>query len=644
MPLLNFSTLDFDQIKSTLREVLRTNTDFTDYDFEGSNLSSIIDLLAYNTYINSYNANMVANEVFIDSATLRENVVALAKNIGYTPKSKKASRCVVDFFVDLDELSTSPPSVTLKAGPVAATSNQFGGQSYVFNVLEDTTVPVFDRRAIFENLEVIEGTKITQSYTYSSQNPNQRFTLNNPGIDTDTILVVVKPSNTSTIKLKYDLTNSLIDSKVNDVINGSSTVFFLQEIEDERYEVIFGDGVFGRALEDGNVVEISYLVCDGANANRISDFNFSGRLVYLQDSVENTVTSGISLISSQAPSTGGAAIESVASIKKYAPQVYGTQDRAITANDYEVLIPNKIYPEAESISVFGGEELVPPRFGKVFISIKPRNGDFVSQGIKENIKRQLRKYSVTGIVPEILDLKYLYIVTDSKVYYNSREITDVAAVSTTIQNNIQAYADSSELNKYGTRFKYSKFLGIIDQSHQSITSNLTSIQMRRDVRLATNQFAEYAVDFGNHMHVQSLSGYNIKSSPFKVLDISDDVYLFDEPNDTKTGVISLYSLQAPGSTTPVVRRRNVGAIDYMTGRITLNPINITSGKDKDGLQIMEIFAVPHSNDVIGLQDLYLQLDSSNVQMIVDDISSGSDPSGSTYRSSSSYVNVNNNPY
>jgi len=644
MPLLNFSTLDFDQIKSTLREVLRTNTDFTDYDFEGSNLSSIIDLLAYNTYINSYNANMVANEVFIDSATLRENVVALAKNIGYTPKSKKASRCVVDFFVDLDELSTSPPSVTLKAGPVAATSNQFGGQSYVFNVLEDTTVPVFDRRAIFENLEVIEGTKITQSYTYSSQNPNQRFTLNNPGIDTDTILVVVKPSNTSTIKLKYDLTNSLIDSKVNDVINGSSTVFFLQEIEDERYEVIFGDGVFGRALEDGNVVEISYLVCDGANANRISDFNFSGRLVYLQDSVENTVTSGISLISSQAPSTGGAAIESVASIKKYAPQVYGTQDRAITANDYEVLIPNKIYPEAESISVFGGEELVPPRFGKVFISIKPRNGDFVSQGIKENIKRQLRKYSVTGIVPEILDLKYLYIVTDSKVYYNSREITDVAAVSTTIQNNIQAYADSSELNKYGTRFKYSKFLGIIDQSHQSITSNLTSIQMRRDVRLATNQFAEYAVDFGNHMHVQSLSGYNIKSSPFKVLDISDDVYLFDEPNDTKTGVISLYSLQAPGSTTPVVRRRNVGAIDYMTGRITLNPINITSGKDKDGLQIMEIFAVPHSNDVIGLQDLYLQLDSSSVQMIVDDISSGSDPSGSTYRSSSSYVNVNNNPY
>tara|TARA_Y100000004_G_scaffold192803_1_gene254012 strand:+ start:459 stop:2393 length:1935 start_codon:yes stop_codon:yes gene_type:complete len=644
MSLINFNTLDFDQIKSTLREVLRTNTDFTDYDFEGSNLSGIIDLLAYNTYINSYNANMVANEVFIDSATLRENVVALAKNIGYTPKSRKASRCIIDFFVDLDDVPSSPPSVTLKAGPVAASTNQFGNQSYVFNVLEDTTVPVFDSRAVFENLEVIEGTKVTQSFTYSSQNPLQRFVLSNPGIDTDTILVQVKPTDTSTIKVKYDLTNSLIDSKVNDVINGSSTIYFLQEVEDERYEIIFGDGIFGRALNDGNVIEVSYLVCDGPNANRVSQFNFSGRLVYLQDSVENTITSGISLISTQTPSTGGTAIESVASIKKYAPQIYGTQDRAITANDYEVLIPNKIYPEAESISVFGGEELVPPRFGKVFISIKPRNGDFVSQGIKENIKRQLRKYSVTGIVPEILDLKYLYIMTDSKVYYNTRKITDVAAVTSTVQNNIQAYADSAELNKYGTRFKYSKFLGIIDQSHQSITSNLTSIQMRRDLRLATNQFAEYAIDFGNHMHVQSMNGYNIKSSPFRVLDITDDVYLFDEPNDTKTGVISLYSLQGPGSTTPVVRRRNVGAINYMTGRITLNPINIVSGKNKDDIQIMEIFAVPHSNDVIGLQDLYLQLDSSNVEMIVDEISSGSDPSGSTYRSSSSYVDINNNPY
>jgi len=644
MPLLNFSSLDFDQIKTSLKEVLKANTDFTDYDFEGSNLSGIVDLLAYNTYITSYNANMVANEVFIDSATLRENVVALAKNIGYTPRSRKASKCNVSFLVDINNLPSNPPSVTLKAGPVAVTANQFGKDSFVFNILEDTTVNVNDKIAFFDDLEIIEGTRITQSFTYSSRNPNQRFLLTNSGIDADTILVQVKPTDTSTIKVKYDLTNTLIDQKTNSVINSTSTIFFLQEVEDERYEVIFGDGIFGKELEDGNVVEISYITCSGSSANRISNFNFSGRLVYLQDAAENSITAGISGVTANTPSSGGDSIESVASIKKYAPQVYGTQDRAITANDYEVLIPNKIYPEAESISVFGGEELVPPRFGKVFISIKPRNGDFVSQGIKENIKRELRRYSVTGIVPEILDLKYLYIVTNSKVYYNTRTVTDVSAVSSTIQNNIQTYADSSELNKYGTRFKYSKFLGIIDQSHPSITSNITSIQMRRDLRLATNQFAEYAIDFGNHMHVQYMTGYNIKSSPFRVLDITDDVYLFDEPNDTKTGIISLYSLQAPGSTTPVVRRRNVGVINYMTGRITLNPINIVSGKDKDGIQIMEIYAVPHSNDIIGYQDLYLQLDSFNVDMIVDEISSGADPSGSTYKSSASYVDVNNNQY
>ena len=644
MSIVNFNSLDFDQIKSSLKEILRANNNFTDYDFEGSNLSSIIDLLAYNTYINSYNANMVANEVFIDSATLRENVVALARNIGYVPKSRKASRCVINFLVDTSTLTVAPPSVTLKAGPVVSTSQQFGNESFVFNVLEDTTVTVTNNIANFTDLEVIEGTKVTQSFTYSAQDPNKRFILSNTGIDSDTILVQVKPSDTSTIRVKYDLTSGLIDQKVNDVLNADSTTYFLQEVEDERYEIIFGDGIFGRGLEDGNVVEISYLVCSGSSANRLNGFDFSGRLVYLENAIEKPITAGVSLVTSIEPSSGGSAIESVASVKKYAPQVYGTQDRAITANDYEILIPNKIYPEAESISVFGGEELVPPRFGKVFISIKPRNGDFVSLGIKENIKRELRKYSVTGIVPEILDLKYLYIITDSKVYYNTRKMTDVAAVSSTIQNNIQKYANSTELNKYGTRFKYSKFLGIIDQSHPSITSNLTSIQMRRDLRLALNQFAEYAIDFGNHMHVQSLSGFNIKSSPFRVIDITDEVYLFDEPNDTKTGTISLYSLQGPGSSTPVIKRRNVGKIDYMSGRITLNPINIVSGKEKDGNQIMEIFAVPHSNDVIGLQDLYLQLDTFNVQMIVDDISSGSDPSGSTYKSSSSYIDVNSNPY
>ena len=233
MSIVNFNSLDFDQIKSSLKEILRANNNFTDYDFEGSNLSSIIDLLAYNTYINSYNANMVANEVFIDSATLRENVVALARSIGYVPKSRKASRCIINFLVDTSTLTVAPPSVTLKAGPVVSTSQQFGNESFVFNVLEDTTIPVTNNIANFTDLEVIEGTKVTQSFTYSAQDPNKRFILSNTGIDTDTILVQVKPSGTSTIKVKYDLTSGLIDQKVNDVLNSNSTIYFLQEVEDD---------------------------------------------------------------------------------------------------------------------------------------------------------------------------------------------------------------------------------------------------------------------------------------------------------------------------------------------------------------------------------------------------------------------------
>lgn len=639
MPLQNFTGLDFDQIKQTLRDYLKSNSNFTDYDFDGSNLSTILDVLAYNTYITSYNANMVANEVFIDSATLRENVVSLARNIGYLPRSKKASRATVNFFIDTTNISPTPSTLVLKKGPVVATGNQFAGQSYVFGITEDKSVSVIDGIATFDSLEVYQGTVVEQSFEYSSRNPFQRFILPNAGVDLDTLKVTVKPSSLSTVSVRYTRQDNLFNNNTGSVITGDSTIYFVNEVEDEQYELIFGDDIFGKALEDGNVIEVSYIVTDGDSANGINNFTFSGKLIYTRNSVEYTVTSGISLITSNTPSSGGEQIESVDSIRKYAPQVYSTQNRALTANDYEILIPNKIYPEAESISVFGGEELIPPQYGKVFISIKPRIGDFVPNSIKENIKRDLKKYAVAGIVPEILDLKYLYVEIDSKVYYNSNLAPNAAFVSTLVQSNINKYAESSELNRYGARFKYSKLLKIIDQSHSSVTSNITTVQMRRDVRIALDTFAEYAIDFGNQIHISSMDGYNIKSSAFKVIDISEDVYLFDVPNsDKKTGNISFFSLPAPGSTTPVVRRRNVGKIDYEKGRITLNPINIISGKTKDGQQILEISGVPSSNDVIGLQDLYLQLDRSNVEMIIDEISSGLDPAGSNYKVSSSYNN------
>ena len=635
MPLVNFSNLDYDQVKTTLKEYLQTNANFTDYDFEGSNLSTILDVLAYNTYITSYNANMVTNEVFIDSATLRENVVSLARNIGYVPRSRTAARATVSFSVDLSTINPVPSSLTLKKGPVASTNSSFGNQSFVFSILEDITVPVYNGKADFSNISIYQGTLLSKDFTYSSSDPNQRFTLPNSGIDTNLMTVIVKNNQFSTSGTKYTYQDSLFD------IDKDSLVYFLQEIEDERYEIFFGDDIFGKSLTGGNFVTVNYITCNGDSANGITGFSFAGKLFYNRNNLEYSITSGISLLVTGVSSSGGENIETVESIKKYAPRIYASQNRALTANDYETLIPSRIYPETESISVFGGEELIPPQYGKVFISIKPRTGDFLPNLIKENIKTKLKKYAVAGIVPEILDLKYLYIEIDSKIYYNTNLAPNSAAVSTLAIQNCTKYGESTELNRYGARFKYSKFLKVIDDSLNAITSNITTIQMRRDLRVVVNAFAEYQIGFGNEFHIKSMDGYNIKSTAFKVSGFTQDLYISDIPNTNKeTGSLFFFSLPSPNSTSPTIVRRNVGTVDYKKGIITINPINVLSGKMKDGQQIIELSACPKSNDVVGLQDLYLQLDisSSNFETVVDDISSGMDPSASSYIVTSSYQN------
>ena len=642
MPLVNFSNLDYDQVKTSLKDYLRSNSDFTDYDFEGSNLASILDVLAYNTYITSYNANMVTNEVFIDSATLRENVVSLARNIGYLPRSRTASTATVSFFVDVTGVTPAPATITLNKGPVASSAGQTGVNSYVFCILEDITVPVFTDSngtavATFDDVKISEGTLVTNAFTSSSVNPDQKFILPNSGIDTDLMTVTVRSNASETTGAKYSSQNSIFD------IDSSSKVYFLQEIEDERYEIFFGDDIFGKKLEEGNYVTVEYVVSSGDAANGISNFTFAGSLSYIRNAQSYSVTTGVSLLSTDLKSTGGESIETVDSIKKFAPRIYASQNRAVSANDYETLIPAKIYPETESISVFGGEELVPPQYGKVFISIKPRTGDFLPNLIKENIKTRLKKYAVAGIVPEILDLKYLYIEVDSKIYYNSNLAPSGEYVSTLVQQNTESYAESTELNRYGARFKYSKFLKVIDESDAAVTSNITTLQIRRDMRAVLNSFAEYQIGFGNEFYIKSMSGYNIKSTAFRVSGISQDVYLSDIPNSNReTGSIFFFTLPSVNSTSPTIIRRNVGTINYKSGIITLNPVNILSGKLKDGQTIVELSACPKSNDVIGLQDLYLQLDisNSNFEMVVDNIASGLDPAASNYTVTSSYHNGN----
>ncbi len=628
MPLVNFSNVDFDQIKTSITDYLRANSNFTDYDFEGSNLSTVIDTLAYNTYITSYNANMVTNEVFIDSATLRENVVSLARNIGYVPRPRKSAVADISFSVDASD--STAVTLTLKAGIVLLTSGTFGKTSYTFAIPDDITVPVTSTGvAYFENVKAYEGTYVSQNFTVSSRNPNQRFILPNAGIDTSLIRVVVKDSESSSVRDKYQMFDSLFQ------VEKDSMIYFLQEVDNERYEILFGDGIFGKKVEEPNYIEVSYITSNGADANGLSNFTYAGRLVSNDGA---SITKGVSVISTNSPAAGGKAIESVESVKKYSTQIYASQNRAVTARDFEALIP-RIYPEAESVSAYGGEELSPPRYGEVFISIKPYNGVYLTSAIKDNIKNDLKKYSIAGIITEILDLKYLYVETESTVYYNTNKAQSPNYVKEQVLNNIVNYADSTQLNKFGARFKYSKFLGIIDNSQDSITSNITSVKMRRDMEPVINTYAEYEICFGNRFHITSEEGYNIKTSGFHVSGVSDVVYLGDLPNkDLKTGKIFLFKLNSP--TEPVLVKGSVGTVDYMKGEIKINPINIIDTEIDRGVPLIEICVAPYSNDVIGLQDLYLQLDASNstVTMLPDEIASGHNVSGTSYVVTSSYQN------
>ena len=631
MALVNFTDLDFDQIKTSLTDYLRENSDFTDYDFEGSNLSNIIDVLAYNTYISSYNANMISNEVFIDSATLRENVVALARNIGYTPRSRTCAKAIISFFVDTTGFTTKPVTLTLKKGIVTTSASVFGSESYSFSIPSDITVPVLDGVATFNNVTIYEGTFLTSNFTVSAATPAppSRYTLDNANIDTSTLEVTVRETESSTSSKKYVFSDTLIE------VTSSSRVYFLQEVEDQRYELIFGDGVFGEKLKALNYIEVSYITSAGEDANGISSFNFNGRII---DNNNNLVSTGISILSTVNESVGGKSIESIDSIKRYSPKIYSAFNRAVTAGDYEALIP-KIYPETESVSAFGGEELNPPQYGKVFITIKPFYGPYVPDSIKNNLNTLLRKYSVAGIVTEILDLKYLYIESHINAYYNPNLAANADAVKTVISNNINSYADSAEMNKYGAKFKYSKFQTVVDNSNDSITSNITKIEIRRNLKPALNQNAEYELCFGNSFYIKNNNGYNIKSSGFNVSGIAETVYLSDVPNEEGTlGNLFLFTLASRNN--PRIVSTNVGTVDYDKGEILINPTNIiNTSKEVQNIPIIEISACPQSNDVIGLQDLYLQLDINNstIDMIADTVGSGENTSGTLHTSTSSYM-------
>ena len=617
-----FTNLDFNSIRSQIKDYLRANSNFTDFDFEGSNFSVLIDILAYNSYITAFNTNMAVNEAFIDSATLRENVVSLARNIGYVPRSKRASRASISFSVDTTGLNSR--TVTLKPGIVALGALDSG--SYIFSVSRPITVNVdANKIAYFNNIEIYEGIFLYKRYVVDETQPNQRYIIPNPGVDISTIRVTVS----STVTEEYSPYQNIFN------VDDKSRIFLMQEIEDEKYEIIFGDNILGKKPISGSAVDISYIVTNGKSGNGASNFTFSG---VLEDNNGNSITQGISLLTTVQKSENGDDIESIDTIKYLAPRVYSSQYRAVTANDYKGLIPY-LYPNVESVTAYGGEETNPPEYGKVFISVKPKNGSYISELTKSDIKRKLKQYSIAGIKPEIIDLKYLFIELNVNVYYNRSLVSNSENIRDQVINTLVQYSNTSEVNNFAGRFKYSKLISLVDGTNNAITSNITKVKMRRDMQPLINQLASYEICFGNEFHIKKRNfkdnrGYNIKSTGFTSKDVDGTLYFSDTPINDNNGTIFIFKF-VDGS--PFIVSKNAGTVNYKLGEIIINPIIITSSVNSNGI---EIEAIPESNDVIALRDLYLDLSLENtvVNIIEDSISSGEELSGTNYPVTSSYSN------
>jgi hypothetical protein len=629
MPFTQFTNLDYEDIKRSIKDYIRANSNFTDFDFDGSNLSVLIDILAYNTYVTAFNSNMIVNESFLDSATLRENVVALARNIGYVPRSRTASKAIVSFQV---QTSSTSPTCTLEAGLVCVGS--INDTTYLFSIPESITTTINNGVATFQDITIYQGSYLVNQFLVDGS-LDQKFVLDNAYIDTSTITVYVKSVADLGKGREYSLTSSILN------INSTSETYLIQEIKDERYQLLFGDGIFGKKPENNAVISASYIVTDGADGNGARSFDFSGRL--LGSSNEVILPSASINVTTTQPSINGGDIESVDSIKYFAPRLYSSNYRAVTARDYESIV-REIYPNTESVSIVGGEELDPPQYGNVIISIKPKNGDFISDFDKRQILSKLKNYSLSGINQSIVDLQVLFVEIDSYVYYNPSKVSSIDNLKSNILNSITLYSQSSDVNKFGGRFRYSKVVKLIDTVDEAITSNITKVKMRRNLRASVNQYAQYELCFGNQFHIDP-KGYNIKSTGFTIIGSSDIVYLTDIPNKDATGnldgsgkgVISIVK-ESDDVGSPVVVVKSAGSVDYIKGEILLNTLNISSTIEANN--IVEVQAYPESNDVIGLKDLYLSfnIDNSTINMVKDTITSGEQISGVGFKVTSSYSN------
>ena len=590
MPYTQVSNLDFDQIKIALKDYMRAQSDFTDYDFEGSALATLIDTLAYNTYYTAFNTNMVINELFIDSATLRDNVVAIAKQLGYTPKSATSPTSYVSFNVNYSN-PTTDKELILKAGTGFISS--YDNNIYSYIVTDDVTGQVINDVATFTNVAIKEGTQLTNTFVVNTALKSQRFILDNQDIDTNTIRVKVYPGG-GTFNEPYLIADNILG------VDGDSKVFFLDEIEDQRYEVLVGDGVLGKKLENNSRIEVSYLTTSGPESNGVKTFVFSGVLENPNGVSPNSFTT---TVTSTTPSSCGEDVETTLKIKYTAPKAYGTQDRAVTANDYEAIV-RKVYPATSDIIIFGGEDQDPPEYGRVFISLKPTDASYLTSLTKSQIIADLKKYVVASIEPRIVDPSILYVELTSKIYYNSG-VTDqtTSNIRDKVISSIQSYLETSDTEKFNGKFRYSKFVGVIDDADVSVNSNLTSVTMRKDFYPQLNSTFYYEVCFQNAFD-EDCDDPVLSSTGFRVTEYPNfDVYVED-----RNKKIVLYRLDTVTGEKCVLGNDS-GDIDYEKGELKMYNLTIIKGSFFDNR--ISVRVKPLLNDVKALREVYLDVDVAN---------------------------------
>ena len=614
---LEISELDFDGIKDNLKTFLRQQDEFTDYDFEGSGMNTLLDLLAYNTHYLGYNANMLANEMFIDSADLRSSVVSLAKQVGYTPTSSTAATAVIDVTVS----PATGASLTMSRGTKFTTT--VDGQSYSFVNNADVTITPVDGVYKFSNLTITEGSYLNYKYTVSTSDIDQRFIIPNDNVDTTSLTVKVQESSSDSTTNTYTLATGITG------LDNTSKVYFLQEVENGRFEVYFGDGVLGKAVADGNIVILDYVTCNREEPNGATTFTLSGSIGGFSSATVTTVSNA----------SGGSLAESISSIKYNAPRDYTAQDRAVTADDYKVLVKS-LYANAQAVQVYGGEDAETPDYGKVYISIKAKSGSNLTVATKNSIVQSLKKYAVASVTPVIIDPETTYITLIVNFKYNSgATVKDVTTLQTNVSNAIATY-NNNTLENFAGMFRYSKIIEAVNDADTSILSNIATVKMYKYITPTLSSALKYTISFNNafynpHSGHNASAGGIISSTGFKINDDSSTNEHFLD--DDGAGNIRVYYLSG---TTRVYTDSTYGTIDYTTGKVILTSANITSISNVDGAAStrIRIFAIPNSNDIVPVRNQTLSIDTANSSITgeVDAIESGSSQAGTSYTTTSSY--------